>query len=560
MVDNSAAVNAADRRTTSVAGPAALVMVAIGLVALIIALQLLSGAYGGEFGDDEASHYISGLFIKEYVTTFPLQSPLNFLREFHSRYPLVGIGHWPPFFYGVEAFWMTLFSSSKVSVIALAGTVTFATALTIYCIIAPRFGRVPGLFAAVAFIVSPIAQMGSNELMLDVPVAFCCVLAMLSYMRYLDTNRALYSVLFGVLASIALLIKGNAAALAMLPAFVVLLGWRWDLLRRPSFWAPVPIVLVATGPWYVFTYGMVEQGFRYSWGLTYIGVATAENARYLLENLGPLTIACALIGLFTLIAQPRQARDNCLLVASSLFLSVWLFQTLVPAAIQDRYLAPALPGIIIMAVYGVYAAYQKLAKRIGTLAQQPRAGLVIGVFIAMLVAPLIARGGVAVPPKPVMGLAWAADKVRSLQTPRNPAVLIVAEGRNEVAAIAELAMVDPKPPSLFAVRGSRIFGGGGYNNQDYEPRFQNVADLMTAIDEYSIPLLILQKDPSKGAWDHIRQVEELLTLYPDRWRLVARNTDVSPEVSIYEIRGNETKDLPAQKLMLLTGPRALAQP
>jgi hypothetical protein len=83
---------------------------------------------------------------------------------------------------------------------------------------------------------------------------------------------------------------------------------------------------------------------------------------------------------------------------------------------------------------------------------------------------------------------------------------------------------------------------------------------MKEIDKYSIPLMILQKDDSEKAWAHIHQVEELLTRYPDRWRLIARNTDVSPEVAVFEIVGNESKELPTREMMRLTGPRSLGEP
>jgi 4-amino-4-deoxy-L-arabinose transferase-like glycosyltransferase len=48
------------------------------------------------------------------------------------------------------------------------------------------------LFAAVAFVLAPVVQVGSSELMLDIPVAFFCLMAMLSYVLYLDTARARY--------------------------------------------------------------------------------------------------------------------------------------------------------------------------------------------------------------------------------------------------------------------------------------------------------------------------------------------------------------------------------
>lgn len=523
------------------------------VMALILVLQLAHGAYRGEFLDDEASHYISGLFLKEWLTSGSLTTPLSYLKAFHSHYAQIGIGHWPPFFYGVEAAWMLIFGQSKISVIVLSAAVTFVTSMTLYKAVADRFGWMEGLFAAAAFLVSPVVQLASTQLMLDVPTALFCVLAMLSYTRYLDTGHLRFSVLFGVMASAAMMVKGNAAALALLPAFAVVLGSRWDLLRRPSFWAPLPIVAVATGPWYAFTYGMAEQGFRYEWGWTYISVSTAENARYLLDNLGALILLFAAIGFVRLVFRAGKPADSLLVSAAALFLSVWIFQTFVPAAIQDRYLIPALPGLIIVAVYGIHAVFIKMQSAISP--KQATAALAGALAISLLVP--VAAGGITTAPKGIQGFANAAKEVWALRKERNPVVLIVTDGAGEGAAITELAMLDPRPPSLFAVRGSRIFGGGGYNQQDYLPRFEDPNQLMREIDEYSIPLMIFQPDPSGKKWMHLRQVEDLMKRYPDRWRVISRNSSVSPELFVVEILGNGEKETPIEKLMSLTAPNAL---
>lgn len=524
------------------------------LMIVIVTLQVLDGAYHGEFLDDEASHYISGLFLKGWLTSDSLTAPLSYLKEFHSRYPLIGIGHWPPLFYGVEAGWMLIFSQSKLSVLALSGMVTLVTSLALYKAVSSRIGWVEGLFAAAALLASPVVQLASAQLMLDVPVALFCLLAMLAYMRYLDTGYWRYSVSFGLMASAALLVKGNAVSLALLPAWAILLGNRWDLLHKPSFWAPLPIVAVAAGPWYVFTYGMVEQGFRYGWGWTYISTATAENAQYLLDNVGALITLFGAIGLARLVLRADKPADSLLVTATALFLSVWTFQTIIPAAIQDRYLIPALPGLIIMAVYGVHAVFIKMKAAIRSW--QLNTAVLAGTFAVLLLFPMALRG-ILVTPKPIMGFAVAAKEIWALHKARNPVVLIVADGAGEGAAIAELAMLDPHPASLFAVRGSRIFGGGGYNRQDYLPRFEHADQLMQEIDEYAIPLMILQRDPTGKDWAHIRQVEDLMRLYPERWRILSRNTSVSPEVLVVEIIGNGDKEAPSSKLMSLTGPKAL---
>ena len=80
-----------------------------------------------------------------------------------------------------------------------------------------------------------------------------------------------------------------------------------------------------------------------------------------------------------------------------------------------------------------------------------------------------------------LGFTKAAAQVWQQVDPHNPVALVVAGQIGEESAVAELAMHDPHCPSLFAIRGSRLLGGGGYNNSDYQPRFDTVAEVMAAI-------------------------------------------------------------------------------
>ena len=153
------------------------VVAALLLAALILALQVASGAYHCEIGEDESSHYVSGLLLHDYVASGFARSPLAYLRIFHAHYPLVGIGHWPPFYYLVEAAWMLLFSPSRASVLLLSAAVTLATALVLYAILARRHGPLAAVVAAAIFVAAPIVQAGSQTVMLDVPTALACLLA-----------------------------------------------------------------------------------------------------------------------------------------------------------------------------------------------------------------------------------------------------------------------------------------------------------------------------------------------------------------------------------------------
>ena len=68
-------------------------------------------------------------------------------------------------------------------------------------------------------------------------------------------------------------------------------------------------------------------------------------------------------------------------------------------------------------------------------------------------------------------LQEAAQAALEALPPSNPVVLLVADGTTEPALIAAIAMAEPQRPMAWVIRGSRLFGAGGYNNADYQPRF-----------------------------------------------------------------------------------------
>ncbi|WP_264715788.1 ArnT family glycosyltransferase, partial [Limobrevibacterium gyesilva] len=510
------------------------------LLGFVVLLQIHDGAYAADFDFDADSHYVSGLMIHDFITSLRLQSPLAFLKNFHSHYPIIGIGHWGPLYYVVEGLWMIPFSTGIVSVLMLSAVVTAATAAITYKLAAERFGRLAGIATALIFAAAPVIRESSNAVMLDGAIALLCVGAALAYIAYLSSGRALHSVLFGLIAAAAMLIKGNAACLALLPPFAVLIGRRFDLLHRPSFWIPVPVVATLAGPWVLFTYGQVAQGFRYSWGLTYLGLATAYNGHALMVVLGGAVVALGTAG-FACVALGRRIwqHDNGLVGLASLLAAVWVFQSVMPAAFQDRYLMPMLPPLLILALVPVQAVAAWFAAKAGAeraLLRDPRRMMAAA---SVILAGTFALGTRAIEPPPDFGFRRAAQQVWANRISTNPSVLIGAE--REGSAIAALAMADPHRPSLFAVRGSRLLGGGGYNQQDYAPRFATAREVMAAIDEYAIPLVLLRVTGRAGEWQHLRQLAEAQALYPDRWELIYRDPSVSPELRLYRIRGNDAK-------------------
>jgi hypothetical protein len=530
-----------------------LALLSMGIVGLIVAIQIHMGSYSAEIVGDGTSHYITGLLVHDYIKAgFP--SPLVYLKTFHSHYPLVGIGHWGPVYYAVQAVWMLLFSTGRTSVLLLTASITAGTAVALYAFCRSWTSLPFALLAALAFIAMPVVQESSGEVMLDIPIALLCFIAMWIYVKYVETGRAAFSALFGLIASVAMLVKGNAGCLVLLPPLTVLLERRFDLLIKPSFWLPIPIVATLSVPWYLFTYGLVAAGFRYHWGLVYTTIATATNFQVLRANAGPLLITLALLGAFDALRRGRKV--SRLTGPLALFLSVWIFQTVIPVALQGRYLVPLMPPLIILAIRGAQIGIALISTGIERLRLEGRYETMISLVMVLILGLSILSPALAAKTREYIGFSELAHEVWRQRIPSNPSVLIVTNNDAEGTAIAELAMNDPQRPSIFAIRGSRLLGAGGYNNQDYLPRFKTAEEIMREIDNYDIPLVLFRSDPTVSAWAHIGLAQEAQRLYPDRWELIYRNREASPEISLYRIRGNARKTADLKKLLALSAPQS----
>ena len=331
LVDGS---NSRDDKSTLRDMPAHLALVVILACILVVMVQIHIGAYTAELGYDESSHYVSGLLIYDYLASALFQSPMQFLRDFASAYPLVGIGHWGPFWYLVEAIWMFLFGESRMAIMAFSAATTVAIAVLLYSFTVKSLGKILAVFLALAFVCSPITQLSSTAVIPDGAVTLICFAGTIVWSRYTQTLNSRYSVAFGVIAALGLLTKGNAGCLALVPPIFLLVDRNWEILRRASFWAPVGIVLAAAGPWYLVTYHQVSQGFRYGWGWPYTSVAVPENFQILAAAYGPVLLGIAPLGLIPLFRSGYCRVKDLSRVGVALLIAVIVFQCVVPAAIQ----------------------------------------------------------------------------------------------------------------------------------------------------------------------------------------------------------------------------------
>jgi hypothetical protein len=171
-----------------------------------------------------------------------------------------------------------------------------------------------------------------------------------------------------------------------------------------------------------------------------------------------------------------------------------------------------------------------------------------------MLAPLVAAWA-SVEPKPHIGFVETSDDIHAKIDSANP-VILIASGMHEESEFAiEIAMRDHARPGTYVVRGSRLLGGGGFD--DYQPLYSTVDEVRSAIDRYGIPLIVLSTSKEARAWPHNLLVERLMHIDASRWDLILRFPQPTGdgEILVYERRDPAGIRADAGQLLDLAAPR-----
>ena len=170
--------------------------------------------------------------VRDYIAQGFPSSPTAFAQNYYAHYPKVGLGHWPPAFYIVEALWMLVFGDSIASVLALMAAITALISATIFHLAFEEWrSPVAGLACGSVFLLLPVAQQYTSTVMVDTGLALLVLWAAIRWGRFLSSGRTRDVVWFGSLASLAILTKGDGVELGLLPPISILLTRRFAILR-----------------------------------------------------------------------------------------------------------------------------------------------------------------------------------------------------------------------------------------------------------------------------------------------------------------------------------------
>jgi hypothetical protein len=465
----------------------------VGLFLISLGFQIGSGAWRSDFGGhaDEGAHVVTGLMVRDYLGGGFLETwhPMRYAEAYYERFPKVALGHYPPGFYLVASAGLLPFRSGA-TLLVIMNLLGAGTGVLVWW-----FGRrilehdLPAVALALLYVLLPQTRTYTAIVMADLLLVLLGALAARSFLIFLRSGRGRDAFFFGFWAACAILTKGSGIGLALLPLFALILSGKWRQFFSPRLWlAPVPVLVVAL-PWMLLTMGITKEGMQQSgildWAkaaLPYYGEALVAEAGWF--AVGALAAAFAFGGLQMLLRRQVLRDEEAVLWA--LFACGIVIPLVIPAGLDQRYLMPVIPSILLLAA--------SFVRRIAA-ERSPVLGIAAVCLFALMV--------VAETRRPVQKLyTGATDAVFRVIKDAGEGgregeplrVLAVSNATGEGALIAAAAL--HAPDSLVLARGTKVLSSSDWMGRGYQVAFETPEDLKTLLGEEQIDYLII--DPPAG--------------------------------------------------------------
>jgi hypothetical protein len=214
---------------------------------------------------------------------------------------------------------------------------------------------------------------------------------------------------------------------------------------------------------------------------------------------------------------------------------------------EDRYMVPALAAAAFFFASGV----EWLAGRV-PLRGLPRTGA-SALLSAALLAVFFAIT-FQVPPR----LHYGFDQIAEITSPG--AVLVSSEHNGEGMLVAEVAMRDPKRPSRYVVRASKLFADARWSGAGYTPVVASPEAVRNSLSELGILQAAVDLGPGKPLAHH-RFLRAALAGSAD-WTLTQKlpGNLFSPGIELYRYTGDRARPFSPDRLAAKLGAPGLAEP
>ena len=476
-------------------------LVVAAVLAVNAWLTFMGGGFRAELAQetDEPAHYVTALMVRDYVAQGIPTTPLEFAKNYYLHYPKVALGHWPPFFYVLQAAWLLIFGVSRTAILSLVLLITALLAASLCMVVRHACGPVVAGAVTALFLGIPLVQAYSGMVMVDMLIALISFWAILVWARYMEAPTWPLAIGFAFLSIAAIMTKGNGFALALAPPIAIVLCRRWDLLKQRSLHGLILLIALICLPWHFVTRGFMLPTMQYEFSLEYFASASWYFLSHLLRAPGAVVDLFALAGVVAKVISPyRLGRVEPLWGAAlAQIVAVQVFCSTVPAGMEPRYLLASLPMLLMFAAAGVLW----VSKRLNGLGLPARGWVVVnaGLILAVLFATVF-----EIPKKYRFGFEEVAVQLTSTVELRNSVVLCSSDANGEGALISEIAMREARPGHVI-LRASKMLADMDWNGRNYKLKMETPEQIRQFLESTPIEIVVLDRTPG-----HRLEHEDLL--------------------------------------------------
>lgn len=483
-------------------------LVFLTLLGAVVSLQWYKGAFVAEFSGsaDEPAHYVTGLLAHDYLAAGAPWPPMAYAENYYRHYPKVAIGHWPPFFYMVQAAWMLGFGVSRLSMMLLMASLTALLGTVVFQVARREFGVWTGVAVVILVLTAKPVAISSMLVMAEILLTLLILLALLAFARYLEHPAWQSAAWFGLWAGLALLTKGTGIVLAAVPPIAVALTGRWGLLRKFSLWLPAVIVVVMAGPWYllvpgakhekVFAYGEVQIIPSRFWG----------SVESWADSLGIVVTLAAILGVAVAARMIHRRQANGLWITSVAVLIGTLLCRQLVGAWEARHLVAGIPMLLLLAALGV----KSLRERISAGPEWLKTGVLVAAVLLLAVWD-VGR----IPRKAHRGFSETVDSLLADASRRDQPILVCSGSTGEGVVVAEVAMRE-KRPGRVVLRGSKVLAEANWMGTRVRTLFDDREKMLAAVEAIPVGAVVL--DRTGLATPYCQMLLDGVNRHPEKWR------------------------------------------
>ncbi len=498
-------------------------LVYAGLFAVCSGLSWRAGMFQSEFGryQDEGMHYLTGLFVEDFLVSGHWSNPMGFARDYYLHLPKIALGNWPPGFPILQTIWALVFGVSRVSMIWGMIALTAWLALLVYRAGARYFGPFMGAIGAILLIAAPLTQEQTAMVMAEIPLAAASFLAISAFVRFLESSTRRDALAFALWTFAAIMIKGNAWLVVLAaPAILVATG-KWRLLRNPWLWISGLLIGVLCVPYTLITMRIVTQGWdtRSFPGFAYELLSLGIHLGFVARLLGiPLAIVALFGAGFALLRRSAvrwSERDPFWTAMVVYGVTIIFFHVAVPSSIEPRKIYQIMPVICLLVLAGIDG--------IATLLPKPLPALRPLIAAAALV--LFAFTGFTLLPQYAPGFGPAVASVIARPESRGAAILISSNPQwadSEAALIAEWAE-RRRNDGTYLIRGTKLLShpiSAAPGEPEFVANFSDPEAVRKALAALPVSFVILHTTAARISYPHQAQLKAALDGDPAEWERI----------------------------------------